>query len=95
MLGGSSDQYEADEEVKEIANSVKDQVEKKLGKTFETFDAVLYKTQVVAGKNYKIKVHVGEQKFIHIKVHIPLPGKNAPNQLLECKEGKTFFDRIR
>ena len=95
MLGRDSDQYEADEEVKEIANSVKDQVEKKLGKTFETFDAVLYKTQVVAGKNYKIKVHVGGQKFIHIKVHIPLPGKNEPNQLLECKEGKTFFDTIR
>ena len=95
MIGGNSKQYDADEEVKEIANSVKDQVEKKLGKTFETFDAVLYKEQVVAGKNYKIKVHVGEQKFIHITVHVPLPYENAPNQLLGCKAGKTFFDKIK
>jgi hypothetical protein len=30
----------------------------------------------VAGVNYKVKVHVGDNKFVHMTVHKPLPHKN-------------------
>ena len=93
MLGGVGSSGEANEIVQKIAISVKDQVEKRLGKTFETFDAVVFKTQVISGINYIIKVHVGDQKYIHIKVWVP-PNKNKPNILLNCVEGKAFYDHI-
>ena len=94
MPGGFNNAKEATEEVQTLAKGMKDQVEKQLGQTFDKFDAVVFSTQVVAGTNYLIKVQVGEEKFVHIKVHVPLAFKNAPNELLECEGGKTFLDPL-
>ena len=94
MPGGFNNAKEATEEVQTLAKGMKDQVEKQLGQTFDRFDAVVFSTQVVAGTNYLIKVQVGEEKFVHIKVHVPLAFKNAPNELLECEGGKTFLDPL-
>ena len=94
MPGGFNIAKEATEEVQTLAKGMKDQVEKQLGQTFDKFDAVVFSTQVVAGTNYLIKVQVGEEKFVHIKVHVPLAFKNAPNELLECEGGKTFLDPL-
>ena len=33
--------------------------------------------------NIKVKVKVGGEKYVYIKVHVPLPAKNAPNELLK------------
>ena len=73
---------------------MKPKAETALGATFATFDAVKYTTQVVAGTNYKIKVNVGDGKFVHIKVYVPLPCKNAPNELLSQEAGKTLADPL-
>ena len=94
MPGSFNNAKEATEEVKALAKGMKEQVEKQLGQTFDKFDAVVFSTQVVAGTNYLIKVQVGEEKFVHIKVHVPLAFKNAPNELLECEGGKTFLDPL-
>ena len=94
MPGGFNNAKEATEEVQTLAKGMKEQVEKQLGQTFDRFDAVVFSTQVVAGTNYLIKVQVGEEKFVHIKVHVPLAFKNAPNELLECEGGKTFLDPL-
>ena len=94
MPGSFNNAKEATEEVKTLAKGMKEQVEKQLGQTFDRFDAVVFSTQVVAGTNYLIKVQVGEEKFVHIKVHVPLAFKNAPNELLECEGGKTFLDPL-
>ena len=94
MPGSFNNAKEATEEVQTLAKGMKDQVEKQLGQTFDKFDAVVFSTQVVAGTNYLIKVQVGEEKFVHIKVHVPLAFKNAPNELLECEGGKTFLDPL-
>ena len=94
MPGGFEQAKEATKEIQTIAEGMKEQVEKQLGQTFDRFDAVVYTSQIVAGTNYLIKVQVGEEKFVHIKVHIPLPFKNAPNELLECEGDKTFMDPL-
>ena len=67
---------------------------KALGETYTEFEAVKYTKQIVNGTNYKIKVKVGGEKYIHIKVHVPLPNKNAPNELLEQAKGKTLADPL-
>ena len=37
---------------------------------------------------------VGGEKYIHIKVHVPLPNVNKPNQLLEQHKDKTLADPL-
>ena len=94
MCGGFGDARDADDKVKALALEMKPKVEAALGATYATFDAVKYTTQVVAGTNYKIKVNVGDGKYVHIKVYVPLPCKNAPNELLEKEAGKTLADPL-
>ena len=94
MCGGFGDAKDADDKVKALALEMKPKAEAALGATFATFDAVKYTTQVVAGTNYKIKVNVGDGKFVHIKVYVPLPCKNAPNELLSQEAGKTLADPV-
>lgn len=92
MLGGYGSAKDADTEVKTLATSLKGACETKCGKTFSKFDAVKYTSQVVAGMNYKIKVDVGDGKYVHIKVYQPLPHTNEPPKLDEVEEGKSLED---
>ena len=94
MFGAPGAANDADEEIKKIATDMKPQVEKALGETYSEFEAVKYTSQVVAGKNYKIKVKVGDGKYVHIKVFVPLPCKNAPNELRSSEKGKTLEDPL-
>ena len=94
MCGGFGNAKDADDKVKALALEMKPQVEKALGETYTEFEAVKYTKQIVNGTNYKIKVKVGGEKYIHIKVHVPLPNKNAPNELLEQAKGKTLADPL-
>ena len=95
MPGGFDDVKEVDEDVTIIALNMKERVEDTLGETFDIYEPVLYTTQVVAGTNYKIKVHVGDERFIHIKIYVPLPVYNSPNELLECESDMTLFDPLK
>ena len=94
MLGGPGAAQDANDEIKKIAKDMKEKAEKALGETYGEFEAVKYTKQIVNGTNYNIKVKVGKEKYVHIKVHVPLPAKNAPNQLLEQSKDKTLADPL-
>ena len=93
-LGGFGGAKDANDEVKVLAKEFKPEVEKALGATYSVFEAVKYVTQVVAGTNYKIKVKVGDNQYVHIKVFVPLACNNAPNKLVEQEAGKTLADPL-
>eukprot|EP00828_Plagiopyla_frontata_P049532 TRINITY_DN9911_c0_g1_i1.p3 TRINITY_DN9911_c0_g1~~TRINITY_DN9911_c0_g1_i1.p3 ORF type:complete len:101 (+),score=30.95 TRINITY_DN9911_c0_g1_i1:92-394(+) len=82
----ASDVYkrQANEEVQEIANSLKAEIEEKLQNAFEKFKAIEYQTQVVAGTNFKIKISVDDEKQILVKIYRPLPCYQQPLQLTEA-----------
>uniref|UniRef100_A0A8C9UEF2 Cystatin B n=1 Tax=Serinus canaria TaxID=9135 RepID=A0A8C9UEF2_SERCA len=73
---------------------VKAQIEEKEGKTFDVFTAVEFKTQLVAGTNYFIKVHVGNEEFMHLRVFKSLPHENEQLSLHSYQGSKTKHDEL-
>ena len=94
MCGGFTNALDANDEVKALAKEVKAQTEQKLGKTYSEFEAVKYKTQVVSGTNYLIKVKVGPEEYVHIKVWKKLPCHGGAKELTEATGGKTLGDAL-
>jgi hypothetical protein len=61
------------------------------------FKAIHFKTQVVAGVNYKIKVQAaeeGENVYLHVKVAKPLPHTQQPPFLMEVTSGHSIEDEL-
>ena len=94
MCGGFGNTRPADDTAKAIATEMKPKVEQALGTTFSQFEAVSFTTQVVAGTNYKIKVKVGNEKYVHIKVFVPLPCNGTEKKLRSQEANKTLNDKL-
>ena len=70
LCGGLGSEKPADDTVHSIVKQVKTQVEGALGKTLEQFKPISYKTQVVAGVNYFVKVRTGTNETDHLILRI-------------------------
>lgn len=69
ICGGFSSTQEHNEDVQTILNQVKETFETETNRKYDTFYAHSHKTQVVAGLNYLIKVHLGNKEYAHIKIY--------------------------
>uniref|UniRef100_A0A096LWW7 Cystatin-B n=1 Tax=Poecilia formosa TaxID=48698 RepID=A0A096LWW7_POEFO len=85
-IGEYTEPRKADEKIQQLCNQVKDQVETKTGKEYKQFTAILYRTQVVAGKNFLIKVHAGGSEYLHIYAYQSSPKKGEIKTLLKRVE---------
>ncbi|XP_063081406.1 cystatin-A-like [Cavia porcellus] len=95
VVGGLSEAKPATPEIQEIADKIKPQLEEKTNESYQEFTAIEYKTQVVAGTNYFIKIQIGGQVCVHIKVFKPLPGQNEDAlQLSGYQTGKSKDDEL-
>ncbi|XP_060077971.1 cystatin-A-like [Ylistrum balloti] len=94
MTGGLGEEKPANGEIQEIVDNLKDDVKAICNQEFERFIAVSYKSQVVAGVNYFIKVDVGDEHYIHIRVYKPLPHTGQEEELAACQDGKSKDDDI-
>ncbi|XP_032262041.1 cystatin-A [Phoca vitulina] len=92
--GGLTEAKPATPEIQEIVNKVKPQLEEKTNESYQEFEAVEYKTQVVAGINYYIKVRVGDNNYIHMKVFKSLPQPNPTLTLTGYQTDKSKDDEI-
>ncbi|XP_021061352.1 cystatin-B [Mus pahari] len=94
MCGGPSATMPATAETQEIADKVKSQLEEKENQKFDAFKAVSFKRQVVAGTNFFIKVDVGDDKYVHLRVFQPLPHENKPLTLSSYQTNKEKHDEL-
>ncbi|XP_046438913.1 cystatin-B-like [Daphnia pulex] len=86
MTGGISDNDEpATAEVQTLVEQVKDQITGKMNGTFEVFEAITFKSQVVAGRNYFVKIHVGNDKCIHARIYKNLQREVSVHSIQEDK----------
>ncbi|KAF7691693.1 cystatin-B-like [Silurus meridionalis] len=94
FCGGLSEVAKATAELQQICDEMKPHAEKKTGRNFDVFTAKLYKTQVVAGTNYFIKVHVGDKEFVHLRVYKMLPHAGEKLELSGIQTHKSEQDPI-
>ncbi|XP_041947479.1 cystatin-B-like [Alosa sapidissima] len=94
MCGGTSEQKPATPEIQAICDEMKPHVEEKAEQKYDVFTATHYASQVVAGTNYFIKVHVGGDDHIHIRVFQSLPHAGLKKELHSLQKDKTQQDKI-
>ncbi|XP_044837000.1 cystatin-B-like isoform X2 [Mauremys mutica] len=83
-------------ESRSIRREVKPQLEEKDKKPYPVFVAITYKSQVVAGTNYLIKVSVSNSndECVHLRVFQSLPHENEGPSLTSYETGKTKNDPL-
>ncbi|XP_029313684.1 leukocyte cysteine proteinase inhibitor 1-like [Cottoperca gobio] len=67
-LGGWGETKDATGETQNICYQVKDEVEQKTDKKYVDYTATEYRSQIVNGENFLIKVFVGGKDYIHLRV---------------------------
>ncbi|ESO84124.1 hypothetical protein LOTGIDRAFT_229619 [Lottia gigantea] len=92
--GGASEVKTADDEIQKICNDIRKELEKKANTTFEEFTAKQYKSQVVAGTNYFVKIHIGNEKYVHVRIFKPLPHVSQDVELSNHQLGKSAEEEI-
>nr|XP_037281227.1 cystatin-A2-like [Rhipicephalus microplus] len=91
-VGGLSQELKpADATVQEICDKVRSDVEKKLGQNFAEFTPVNYRTQVVNGTNYFVKVRVGSDQYVHVRAHKSIQGDVT---LAAVQDNKSLNDEV-
>jgi uncharacterized protein YukJ len=88
-----SEQKKIDEESKKVAIEMKEKVEKKINKTFSIYEPICFKSKIMGGKIYLIKIKVDNDYYIHIKVH-KLPNQAQEKILIYVQENKTLNDNL-
>ncbi|XP_070568092.1 cystatin-B-like [Ptychodera flava] len=94
MAGGLKSPEPATEEVQELLNGIKTEVEEKVGSKFDVYAAKLYSTQVVNGVNYFVKVYIGNDKYIHVRFHQALPMAGSVVTLTAVQVDKAEADPL-
>jgi len=75
--GGLTDEHPVNEKVEGYARQVKDEAQAKAGSPFTSYTPVSFRSQVVAGTNYFIKVDVGQGQFIVERVYVDFKGNTS------------------
>ncbi|XP_036599998.1 cystatin-A-like [Trichosurus vulpecula] len=94
IVGGLSETKPATPEIQKIVDEVKSQLEQKTNEKYDCFEAVQYRSQVVAGSVYYVKVHIGCNRYVHLNIYEPLPHRNERIKLSDYQTGKTKEDEI-
>jgi len=68
LAGAKGHVKSVDQDTTQFVNSARKKIEEKAGEVFQRFEPVSFRTQVVAGYNFFVKIRVGEDKYIHATI---------------------------
>ncbi len=96
MPGGFTEALPADNDIQKIVDDVRSQMVKFGGKPDEygELKAHSYKSQVVAGTNFRIKVNAGGQRYLHMRIFRPLPCYGSQLELTGVEFDKKLEDKL-
>ena len=77
ICGGHSQAKQPDQEIFDLANSLRSEIEAQAGFNFADFQVLSYTTQVVAGINYKLTIKARD-RTLNVVIYKPLPHTNEP-----------------
>ncbi|EAL67198.1 cystatin A2 [Dictyostelium discoideum AX4] len=89
-VGGLGATHQADKTVEDIVNAVKPSIQSKLGTNISNLKVISYKTQLVNGTNYFVKVRT-ENGYAHLRIYKPFSGAAS---LVSVQDGKAKDDEI-
>ena len=89
MAGGFGNARDAESDDQVVLDSVKSEIETRLGRPIQKLTAVKVTTQVVAGVNYLIKA-TADDAVVHAKICKPLPHTGQSPFLLAFQHGHTL-----
>ncbi|XP_065057753.1 cystatin-B-like [Rhopilema esculentum] len=93
-VGGTGKERPANEKIQHLVSKMKSKTEEFLDRKFDKFVGVSYKSQIVAGTNYFIKVKVDNNEYVHLRVFVPLPFMRSEPQLANALDGKEKTDPL-
>lgn len=92
ICGGVSEAKEPDETVISIFESIRPELESKLGGgSLSAAKPVSYKSQLVNGVNYFIKIDLGNDKYAHVRAYRSFAGETS---LRAVQPDKALLDEI-
>ncbi|XP_048396611.1 cystatin-B-like [Stegostoma tigrinum] len=94
LCGGVGSEKTATPDIQQIADSMKSKIEEKANKTFDVFVVKSYKTQIVSGTNYFMKIHVGGDDYIHVRLYQDLPCRNSEREISAVQTNKLHTDEL-
>jgi cystatin-A/B len=89
--GGFGETNPINNTVAGFAVSVRAQIEHQAGTTFALFKPHSYRSQVVAGMNYSIKIEVENDEYIHVQLHQSLREEISLGRI---ERGKRLHDPL-
>jgi cystatin-A/B len=94
MPGGLKPAEAATPEVQQLIDGLHQQIKSQAGGAeYPHLKAVSYRTQVVAGTNYLVKVDGGHE-HLHVKIYEPLPHTGEPAKVSAVQTKKTHADEL-
>ncbi|CAF0927925.1 unnamed protein product [Brachionus calyciflorus] len=93
ICGGLDDSRPADESIQSLVDQIASQISAHTGSNFPRLTAVSYKSQVVAGTNYFVKIDAGEE-HIHARIFQGLPHTGSVVELHGIERSKSHHDPI-
>jgi len=92
LVGAPGETKPVDEETLKFVLSVKNEIEQQVGHSFEEFKPISYKTQVVSGLNYFVKIKTGATSYIHVTIWKRVGGQ--PPAVTNISPGKSATDAL-
>lgn len=75
VVGGTGAEKDADDDIQELIKQVHPEVVLQLDAEPPQFTAIRYKSQLVAGVNFFVKVKLDEGRFAHLRIYRNLQGE--------------------